>query len=49
MRERASEFGENLTEKEIVIIVNPSKMDYIRNETFVADGMVIMLIWSDGS
>ena len=49
MRERASEFGENLTEKEIVIIVNPSKMDYVRNETFVADGMVLMLIWSDGS
>ena len=49
MREKAPVFGEAVTQERILVGVTPNKMDYLRGEKFDASGLVLILIWSDGS
>lgn len=49
MREIASVFGETVTRRSISISTPPTKMTYIRGEVFDPAGMVLTLVWSDGS
>ena len=49
MRERAADFGETVTRKSISVGKEATKMSYLRGEKFDPAGMVLVLIWSDGS
>ena len=49
MREKAPLFGETVTRERISISTNPTKMTYVRGEVFDPSGMVLTLVWSDGS
>ena len=49
MRERAKDFGETVTQNRLIISQMPDKMAYLRGEKFDPAGMVLLLVWSDGS
>lgn len=49
MRDKASVFGEKVTQSSISILTMPTKMSYIRGEKFDPTGLVLTLVWSDGS
>lgn len=49
MRAVAPVFGETVTRENMYIGSNPSKMTYIRGEMFDATGLVLVVVWSDGS
>ena len=49
MREKAQMFGESVTRTRIYVGVNPDKTVYVRGEKFDKTGMVLVIVWSDGS
>ena len=49
MRSKATLFGETVKKETISVTTYPAKTTYIVGETFNPDGMVLTLLWSDGS
>lgn len=49
LRDRAPDFGETVTRQSLIISQMPSKMTYLRGEDFDPTGMILLLVWSDGS
>ena len=49
MRNKAALFGESVTRTGISVTTRPTKTVYIVGETFDPAGMILTLLWSDGS
>lgn len=49
MRAKAPVFGETVTKQGISVMTRPAKTTYVAGETFDPTGMVLTLLWSDGS
>lgn len=49
MRNKASLFGESVTRTGVSVTTRPTKTVYIVGETFDPAGMILTLLWSDGS